>query len=170
MGSSSDQARSKLALYIVLTALVFVLQRWVLNRLELGGIVPQLMPFAVTAVAMLEGSRPGAWFGLGTGLVAGLMTEGASLIWFYALLGALWGGTRNKLMGGTFPGYLLCALGSILLLEGGTLLWGLAFAGEELAAMVPIALAEGGWSMAFAPLLYLPHWLIDRRIPADLRW
>ena len=36
--------------------------------------------------------------------------------------------------------------------------------------MVPIALAEGGWSMAFAPLLYLPYWLIDRRIPADLRW
>ena len=48
---------------------VWLLDEFVLNRIPLFGVIPMLLPLAVVAVAVLEGSVAGAGFGMAVGIL-----------------------------------------------------------------------------------------------------
>ncbi len=165
----SNQAQNKWIAYILLILLALVLERCVFNRLPLQSAVPQLLPLLTAAIGFFEGAAPGAWLGLGAGFLSSLLTGETALLWFCPLLSIYCGSTRNKALGRTFFGYLLCAVGGMLLLEAGEILWRYLFLDWELASLLSVALAEGGYSLLFVPVWYLLCWQINDRMPGELR-
>lgn len=152
----SDRTRVKWLAYTGLFFLLFFLERCVLNRFPLWGVIPWLTPLAVTAVGFLEGAFSGSVFGLGAGLLSALAlgTGHAGLIWSYTAIGIACGTTVNKTLGRTFPGYLLCGLAALCFLEGLQAAWRIFLLGDPAEAVLRIAGAEGLFSLLFAPLLY----------------
>lgn len=145
--------------------LCFFLERCILNRFPLWGGTPLLMPLVVAAIGFLEGSGPGAVCGLGAGLAGALAmgSDGTALIWFETAVGLVCGATLDKALGRTFPGYLLCALGTMLLWEGLQAVIHILFLGDAPGAVLALAGAEGVYSLVFAPILYpVFHTLHDR--------
>lgn len=170
MGRS--RAEGKWLRYAGLLLLLWFLERCVLNRLPLGGLLPWLTPLGVAALGFWEGSYVGAVWGVAAGLLTGLTgsTGGAALIWQEMLIGIACGTTRNKALGRTLLGYLLCALGSLLFLEGGQILVRACFLGQELAAVCRIAGGEGLCSLAFAPLIYPAFRWVSRRFGTEMEF
>ena len=75
-------------LYALALFPVWLLDACILSRYPLFGVRPMLLPLAVVAVAVLEGSHAGAGFGLGVGLLwalayssgKGMMVIGLTLV------------------------------------------------------------------------------------------
>ena len=59
----------KWAVYALALLPVWLLDSCILPRFPLFGVTPMLLPLALTAVAVLEGSGAGGGFGLAVGLV-----------------------------------------------------------------------------------------------------
>ena len=158
--------------YTALFFLLFFLERCVLNRFPLWGAVPRLAPLAVAAVGFWEGSFSGAVFSLGAGLLCALTagTEGAGLIWQYTAIGIACGTTVNKTLGRSLLGYLLCALGSLLFLEGVEVLVRLLFLNQAAEPVCRIAGGEGLYSLLFAPLVYPAFRGVCRRFRTDMEF
>ncbi|MCD7945612.1 MAG: hypothetical protein LUF81_03240 [Clostridiales bacterium] len=152
--------------------LCFFLERCVLNRFPLWGGTPLLMPLAVASIGFLEGSGPGAVCGLGAGLASALAmgSDGTALIWFDTAIGLACGATLDKALGRTFPGYLLCALVTMLLWEGLQSVIHIFFLGDAADAVLALAGAEGGYSLIFAPVLYLVFLLLHDRFRSELEF
>lgn len=151
-----DRTGLKWVCHSALFLLLFLLERCVCNRIPLWGVVPRLAPLAVAAVGFWEGTFSGAVFGLGAGLLCALTpgSEGAALIWQYTVIGLACGTTVNKTLGRSLAGYLLCALASLLFLEGLQVLVRVLFLNQGAEAVWRIAGAEGLCSLLFAPLVY----------------
>ncbi|MCD8382969.1 MAG: hypothetical protein LUC30_08700 [Clostridiales bacterium] len=149
--------------------LCFFLERCVLNRLPLWGGTPLLMPLAAAAVGFLEGSGAGAICGLGAGLASALAmgSDGTALIWFDTAVGLVCGFTLDRALGRTFPGYLLCALGTMLLWEGLQAVIHILFLGDAAVTVLALAGAEGGYSLLFAPVIYLVFRLLHDRFRSE---
>lgn len=165
----SDPARGKWMIYLFLLLLAFVLERCLFNRLPLWNAIPLLLPLLAAAIGFFEGPGAGAWLGLAAGALTGLTLGEGGPVWTYPLLALACGSTRDKALGRTFLGYLLCAVGSMLFLEGSNLLWRGLFLNWDMGAMLPVALGEGGYSLLFVPVWYVLCWRINDRLPAELR-
>lgn len=165
----TDQAGRKWAIYGVLILAAFVLERCVFNRLVLWNAVPVLLPLVVSAIGFLEGSGAGAVLGLGAGFLAGLTAGEAGPVWLYPFMAIACGSTRDKALGRTFLGYLLCAGAGMLFLESSRLLWQGLFRNWDMAAMLPVAAGEAAYSLLFAPVWYAICWQVNDRLPAELR-
>lgn len=135
---------------------VWLAETQLLNRVPLFGVIPVLLPLAAVAVALWEGARRGALFGLCLGIIAdatypgvpGGMTLGLCLLGFFA--GALSQyGVRQ-----TFVGYALCAGMSMCLLELARMAWCLLTRLGPVDAVALVAVKEGLWSLCFIPLIY----------------
>jgi len=59
----------KWLLYSLWTLLLFAIQSALGDRISIAGIKPNLMPFLVCTMAMLEGEKKGAWYGFFVGLL-----------------------------------------------------------------------------------------------------
>ncbi len=59
----------KWAVYTAALLPVWALERLILNRISFPGISAMLLPLAVVAVAVLEGSAAGAGFGIAAGVL-----------------------------------------------------------------------------------------------------
>jgi hypothetical protein len=150
----------------------FFLERCVCNALPLWHAVPLLAPLTAAAVGFLEGAEEGAAFGMGAGLLCAVCcgAGNARMIWLLSLSGALCGLTLHRSLGRTLPGYLLCAVGTMGLVEMVSLLLRLGRYAAPAAAMLPIAAGEAAYSLLFAPAVYLLFSAIYRRFRPDLEF
>lgn len=167
-----DRSGQKWASFSALLVLLFLLESCVCNRFPLWGAVPRLMPLAVAAVGFWEGTFAGAVFGLGGGLLCALTagSEGGALIWQYTAIGLACGTTVNKSLGRSLLGYLLCALASLLFLEGLQVLTRVLFLHEPAEAVVRIAGAEGLYSLLYALPIYPAARGVSRKFRREMEF
>lgn len=140
------------------------LERLVLTRLPLLGILPVLLPLALTACATLEGPRAGAGFGIAVGLLLSAETGGSpALIILCSAAGLAIGLMTRYVLRQDFVGHLLCCI-LVLLVRmlwcvGTRLLAGVAGLDTLLAVGIPELL----WSLAFSGPIYLMFRFVCRR-------
>lgn len=140
------------ALALILTS---GLQSLVFTRLKPLGVVPVLLPLAMTALASLEGAVSGAGFGIAVGVMSMYVDGGNAWVILLTCLGGLIAGLVAKYMlSRSFMGYLLCSLGVLAL----RVVWMAGSRWLTGAAALPVLLKVGGlellWSMALSPIVY----------------
>lgn len=166
------RSRLKWVGYSVLFLLLFLLESCVCNRFPLWGAIPRLAPLTVAAVGTREDAFSGSLFGLGAGLLCALTagTEGAVLIWQYTAIGLFCGTTVDKTLGRSLPGYLLCAVGSMLFLEGCQVFVRVLFLNQAAQPVLRIAGAEGLYSLLYAPVIYLVVRGVSRKFRLEMEY
>ncbi len=145
---------------------VWLAETQILNRVPLFGVIPVLLPLAAVAVALWEGARSGALFGLCLGVIAdatypgtpGGMTLGLCLLGFLAGAACQYGVRQ------TFVGYALCSAVGMGLLELARVGWCLFTKLGPLPAVALVAAKEGLWSLCFIPFLYPLFKAIYRKV------
>lgn len=138
---------------LVLTA---GLQELVFARARPLGVVPVLLPLAMTALAALEGPVSGAGFGIAVGLMD-VYLEGAGA-WVVVLLclgGLATGLLGQHLLSKNFVGYVVCSVGVLAVRMAGMVIprW------LENPSILPLLLRLGGleglWTMILCPIVYV---------------
>lgn len=166
-----DRSGWKWGCLSALFLLLLCLERCLLNRFPLWGAVPQLAPLVVAAVGFWEGAFSGSVFGLGAGLLCALTSGGeAAFVWQYTAIGLACGTTVDKTLGRSLLGYLLCALASLLFLEGLQVVVRVFFLNQPWATVGRIAGAEGLYSLLFAPLIYPAVRGLSRRFRPEMEF
>lgn len=145
---------------------VWLLDAYILPRYPLYGASPMLLPLAVAAVAVLEGAYSGTGFGLGVGLLWELAYPGGfgGLVFFLALAGMAMGGVSQYALSQTFIGCLICAAGTVGLLELLRVARGLLTNAAPLSALLEAAAPEFLWSVAWTPLVWLLFRAVHRKV------
>ena len=145
---------------------VWVLDAYILPRFPLMGVSPMLLPLAAAAVAVLEGAYSGTGFGLGVGLLWELAYPGGfgGLVFFLALAGMAMGGVSQYALSQTFIGCLICAAGTVGLLELLRIARGLLTNAAPLSALLEAAAPEFLWSVAWTPLVWLLFRAVHRKV------
>ena len=145
---------------------VWLLDAYILPRYPLYGASPMLLPLAVAAVAVLEGAYSGTGFGLGVGLLWELAYPGGfgGLVFFLALAGMAMGGVSQYALSQTFVGCLICAAGTVGLLELLRIARGLLRNMAPLSALLEAAAPEFLWSLAWTPLIWLLFRAVYRKV------
>ena len=135
---------------------IWLAETQILNRIPRFGVIPVLLPLAAVAVALWEGARCGAVFGLCLGIIADATYPGApgGMTLGLCLLGFLTGAASQYEVRQTFVGYALCAGVSMGLLELARVAWCLFTRLGPLPAVALVAAKEGLWSLCFIPLIY----------------
>lgn len=145
---------------------IWLLDAYILPRMPLWGTVPMLLPLAVAAVSVLEGAYAGTGFGLAVGLLWELAYPGGfgGLVFYMALAGMAMGAVSQYALSQSFLGCLICAAGTLGLLDllrvAGRLLARVAGLSELLEAAIP----EFLWSLAWTPLVWLIFCAVHRRV------
>lgn len=145
---------------------IWLLDAYILPRMPLWGTVPMLLPLAVAAVAVLEGAYSGTGFGLGVGLLWELAYPGGfgGLVLFLALAGMAVGAVSQYALSQSFIGCLICAAGTVGLLELLRIARGLLTNAAPLSALLEAAAPEFLWSMAWTPLVWLLFRAVYRKV------
>lgn len=145
---------------------VWLLDAYILPRYPLYGASPMLLPLAVAAVAVLEGAYSGTGFGLGVGLLWELAYPGGfgGLVFFLALAGMVMGAVSQYALSQSFLGCLICAAGTVGLLELLRVARGLLTDAAPLSALVEAAAPEFLWSVAWTPLVWLLFQTVYRKV------
>ncbi len=145
---------------------VWLLDAYILPRYPLYGASPMLLPLAVAAVAVLEGAYSGTGFGLGVGLLWELAYPGGfgGLVLFLALAGMAMGAVSQYALSQSFIGCLICAAGTVGLLELLRIARGLLTNAAPLSALLEAAAPEFLWSMAWTPLVWLLFRAVYRKV------
>ena len=146
---------------------VWVLDACILPRFPLfGTVAPMLLPLAVVAVAVLEGSHAGAGFGLGVGLLWALAYSSGKgmMVIGLTLVGLLTGAAAQYALSQSFLGCLLCSAGALAAID----LWRIAVRlfvrSAGWTSMLRVAVPEILWSLAWTPLVYLIFHAVYRRV------
>ena len=145
---------------------VWLLDAYILPRYPLYGTSPMLLPLAVAAVAVLEGAYSGTGFGLGVGLLWELAYPGGfgGLVFFLALAGMAMGAVSQYALSQSFIGCLICAAGTVGLLELLRIARGLLTNAAPLSALLEAAAPEFLWSVAWTPLVWLLFRAVYRKV------
>lgn len=145
---------------------VWLLDAYILPRYPLYGASPMLLPLAVAAVAVLEGAYSGTGFGLGVGLLWELAYPGGfgGLVFFLALAGMAMGAVSQYALSQSFIGCLICAGGTVGLLELLRVARGLLTNAAPLSALLEAAAPEFLWSVAWTPLVWLLFRAVYRKV------
>lgn len=127
----------------------------ILPRLELG-VLPVLLPLCVVAVAVLEGAFSGAQFGFAAGFIWAVTYAGApsGRIPLLTLAGMLSGVVSQYALRRSLSGCLLCAAGTVALLEVLNIFGGLV---NDLATLGPLtlmAMKEFVVTLVCTPVVY----------------
>ena len=145
---------------------VWLLDAYILPRYPLYGASPMLLPLAVAAVAVLEGAYAGTGFGLAVGLLWELAYPGGfgGLVFFLALAGMAMGAVSQYALSQSFIGCLICAAGTVGLLELLRVARGLLTNAAPLSALLEAAAPEFLWSVAWTPLVWLLFRAVYRKV------
>ena len=142
------------ALYLFLT---MVLQNMVLTHIRPLGVCPFILPAAVVAVGMFEGSTWGAVFGLIMGIYADMAfvdtTVGFTVLFPALAFGA--GFVAQFFINRRFFGYIVVAAAALLITSLMQMLWVLV-SDSWSSSMLTTALLQSAWSLPLAVLLYFP--------------
>ena len=150
-------------LYALALFPVWLLDACILSRYPLFGV---LLPLAVVAVAVLEGSHAGAGFGLGVGLLWALAYSSGKgmMVIGLTLVGLLTGAAAQYALSQSFLGCLLCSAGALAAID----LWRIAVRlfvrSAGWTSMLRVAVPEILWSLAWTPLVYLIFHAVYRRV------
>ncbi len=147
----------RILLYLLYLFLTLVLQNMVLTHIRPLGVCAFVLPAAVVAVGMFEGSGWGAVFGLVMGLYADMAfvdtTIGFTLLLPLLAFGA--GFIAQFFINRRFIGYMVVAAAALLITALMQMLWVLVSDSWSLA-LLSTALLQTLWSLPLAALLYLP--------------
>lgn len=145
---------------------VWLLDAYILPRYPLYGASPMLLPLAAAAVSVLEGAYSGTGFGLGVGLLWEAAYPGGfgGLVFFLALAGMAMGAVSQYALSQTFVGCLICAAGTVGLLELLRIARGLLTNAAPLSALLEAAAPEFLWSLAWTPLIWLLFRAVYRKV------
>ena len=153
-------------LYALALFPVWLLDACILSRYPLFGVRPMLLPLAVVAVAVLEGSHAGAGFGLGVGLLWALAYSSGKgmMVIGLTLVGLLTGAAAQYALSQSFLGCLLFSAGALAAID----LWRIAVRlfvrSAGWTSMLRVAVPEILWSLAWTPLVYLIFHAVYRRV------
>ena len=114
----------KWAVYALALLPVWLLDSCILPRFPLFGVTPMLLPLALTAVAVLEGSGAGGGFGLAVGVLCDAVyfgTRGAMTLGLCLLCCACGAAAQYALNQG-FWGCLLCSAAVLAVIDAGRIL------------------------------------------------
>ena len=147
----------RVLLYALFLFLTMVLQNMVLTHIRPLGVCPFILPAAVVAVGMFEGSAWGAVFGLVMGVYADMAfvdtTIGFALL-FPALAFAA-GFVAQFFINRRFIGYMVVAAGALLVTSLMQMIWVLV-SDSWSGTMLSTVLLQTLWSLPLAALLYFP--------------
>ena len=145
---------------------IWVLDAFILNRIAPLGIVPMLLPLAVAAVAVLEGARAGAGFGMAVGLLWELSYPGGfgGLVFGMTLAGMAVGAAAQYFLNQNFFSCLLCSAGVLGALDGLQLIRALFIQLDTLDVLLQVAVPEVALSLCWTPVVYLIFRFIFRRV------
>ncbi len=119
--SSKTQFRVRMALYALLLVLAELLQTSVFGSLHLG-LVPSIMPVAVSCISLFEGSQRGCIFGLIGGCIWAWSTElsyfGAWCIVILTVIGTLAGFITERFLLRGIKTALCISIPALLLTDG----------------------------------------------------
>jgi hypothetical protein len=143
---------------------VWLLDTVLLPRLELP-LSPVLLPICVVALSVLEGAFPGAQFGLAAGTVWALCYTGGSpgRIVLLTLVGMVSGVVSQYALRRSLSGCILCAAGTLFLLEGLNILGGIINDLGPAGALLSTGLGEFFASILCAPIIYLLFYHLYRK-------
>ena len=159
-----SQNRRLLLYLLCLLPLVWV-EAVVLGRIPFFGGRPFLLPLAVFLVAIREGANFGAVFGILTGIFAVYLGHGrpGAFILIFALLAFFMGLLFRYGLQSDFFGCLLGTVAGLLLLELLRMGYAALTLGVSFFALLPIALPEFLWTLAFFPVVYWLYAMAFRR-------
>ena len=147
----------RVLLYALFLFLTMVLQNMVLTHVRPLGVCPFILPAAVVAVGMFEGSTWGAVFALAMGIYADMAfvdtTIGFTLLFPALAFGA--GFIAQFFINRRFTGYMLVAAGALLFTGFMQMLRVLVTDGLA-PVMIATVLLQAIWALPFAALLYFP--------------
>ena len=145
---------------------IWLLDAYILPRMPLWGTVPMLLPLAVAAVAVLEGAYSGTGFGLAVGLLWELAYPGGfgGQVFFLALAGMAMGAVSQYALSQSFLGCLICAAGTLGLLDLLRVAGRLLARSAGLSDLLEAAIPEFLWSLAWTPLVWLIFCAVHRRV------
>ena len=145
------------------------LKKWLLYTL--GGLLPVwlldsvLLPICVVALSVLEGAFPGAQFGLVAGAVWALTYAGGSpgRIPLLTLAGMLSGVVSQYALRRSLSGCMLCAAGTVLLLELLNVLGGLINDLAPAGALLLTGMGEFAVTLLCTPAVYFLFYHLYRK-------
>lgn len=159
----------KWAVYALALLPVWLLDSCILPRFPLFGVTPMLLPLALTAVAVLEGSGAGGGFGLAVGLVWTLsypLGWGGTVLGM-TLAGAAIGGVSQYVLSQSLPGCMLCGAGLLAVLDGLRIAGALISDRGDLPALLEVAVPECLLSLVWMPFIYLLFRTVYRKVGGD---
>lgn len=153
-------------IYALGLALVWILDAGFLPRYPVMGIAPMLLPGAAVAVAVLEGARAGAGFGLAVGLLWEAAYPGGfgGLVVFLALMGMITGALAQYALSQSLPSCMLCTAGVLAALDGLRILSHIINRSADLLHLVQVAGPECLLSLAWTIPVYFLFRAIYRRV------
>ena len=156
----------KWSVYALALMLVWIADAYLLPRYPLFGLTPMLLPAALAAVAVMEGTLAGCGFGLAVGLLweAGYAGGFGGMVLFLALMGLAAGALSQYVLSQSLPGCLLCTAGILFLLDGFRVLRGLITNTATLYPLLAVAVPECLLSLLWTPLIYLLFRVVFNRV------
>ncbi len=145
---------------------VWLLDACILPRYPLWGVAPMLLPLAAAAVAVLEGAYAGTGFGLAVGLLWELAYPGGfgTLVFYMALAGMVMGAVSQYALNQSFLGCVICAAGTLGLLDLLRVARGLLTDQASLTQLLQTAVPEFLWSLAWTPVVWILFRAVHRRV------
>lgn len=152
----------KWTIYGLGLALVFVLDAYILPFFPIFGVSPMLLPTAVVAVAVHEGTFAGGAFGMVVGLLweASYASGFGALVIILTLMGMAAGELAEHVLSQSILSGLLCSAGALVGLDTLRILSRILSRVADLSALLTVVVPECIVSMVCA----LPVLLLFRRI------
>lgn len=148
---------------------MWLLDALVLPRYPVLGVTPNLLPLAVAAVAVLEGTTAGAGFGMAVGLLwaVGYPLGNGAVVLGLTVAGLLSGAVTQYALTQSFVGYLLCAAGTLAVLELARVTGGLMTQLGPAGLLLEVAGKEFLYSFIWTPVVYLIFRLVFRKVGGE---
>lgn len=143
--------------YLLYMFLVLVLQTMAITQVRPAGVCAFVLPAAVVAVGMFEGSVWGTLFGLLMGLLTDMFYVESTLIYtiLFPCLAFAAGFVAQFFLTRKFPAYIITAIAA-LLITGVVQMTATSLYDVWSFSMIRVVLLQTLWSIPVAALLYIP--------------